>query len=146
MKKLKRAFAALDKRGLESEPLAAAEADAEFHMTIAEASHNVALSHIVKGLFNSLRKSVYYSRFVLIREHGENQKMIHGQHRAILEAISAHDSEAARAAANLHLNFLLATIRETKNKVDLTQVRAAEVHPRQAQRSKAAKTRSKDAD
>jgi GntR family transcriptional repressor for pyruvate dehydrogenase complex len=97
-------------------------------------------------LFNLLRKSVYYSRFVLIREHVENQKMIHEQHRAILEAISAHDPEAARAAANLHLNFLLATIRETKNSVDLTQMIAAGVRPRQAQRSKAAKTRTKDAD
>jgi hypothetical protein len=76
----------------------------------------------------------------------ENRKMIHEQHRTILDAIAAHDAEAARAAANLHLNFLLATIRETKNKVDLTQVGVAELRPRQAQRGKAAKIRSKDAD
>ena len=93
-----------------------------------------------------LRKSVYYSRIVAIRERVENHKMIHEQHRAILEAISAHDPEAARAAANLHLNFLLATIRETKSNVDLMQVSGAGVRPRQAQRSKVAKTRSKDAD
>ena len=146
VRKLKRALAAIDKRGLEFEPLAAAEADAEFHLVIAEASHNVALLHIVRGLFNLLRKSVYYSRIVAIRERVENHKMIHEQHRAILEAISAHDPEAARAAANLHLNFLLATIRETKSNVDLMQVSGAGVRPRQAQRSKVAKTRSKDAD
>ncbi|MET0218591.1 MAG: FCD domain-containing protein [Burkholderiales bacterium] len=147
VKKLRQALAVIDARGRDSDALGEAEADAEFHLAVAEASHNVALVHIVRSIFNLLRKSVYYSRIILIREQGGNRDLLRGQHRAIMDAIVARDPEAARAAANLHLSFLLASVREvkSKNKVDLTEAGSLGGHPHDGRIRKASKTSVKGA-
>jgi GntR family transcriptional repressor for pyruvate dehydrogenase complex len=116
LKKLKAAFAAMEKPQTKPDRLAQAEADAEFHMMIAEASHNVALLHVTRGIFNLLRKSVYHSRYAVLTEQADSHALLSEQHEALLDAITARDPEAARAAAHLHLNFILASLRETKNK------------------------------
>jgi GntR family transcriptional repressor for pyruvate dehydrogenase complex len=138
--RIKRAFMAIDARGKSTDALAEAEADAEFHLAIAEASHNVALVHIVRSIFNLLRKSVYYSRILLIREQEANRNLLREQHRAIFDAIAARDPEAARKAAVLHLNFILASLRESKAKsgIDLT-----EVHPEKPARTGRARKSAK---
>jgi GntR family transcriptional repressor for pyruvate dehydrogenase complex len=117
LKKLKAAFVTMEKPQANRDPIAQAEADAEFHLLIAEASHNVALVHVTRGIFNLMRKSVYYSRYALLSEQAESQALLREQHEAILDAIAARDPEAARAAAHLHLNFILATLRETKHRM-----------------------------
>lgn len=117
LKKLKAAFVEMEKPRVKPDPLAQAEADAEFHLRIAEASQNIALVHVMRGIFNLLRKSVYYSRYAVLGEQVENQALLREQHEAILDAITARDPDAARAAAHLHLNFVLATLRQMKTKV-----------------------------
>lgn len=44
------------------EPLVDAETDLEFHLAIADASHNVALMHVMRGLFNLLRATIFRYR------------------------------------------------------------------------------------
>jgi GntR family transcriptional regulator, transcriptional repressor for pyruvate dehydrogenase complex len=116
LKKLKAAFVKLDGARARADPLTQADADAEFHLVIAEASHNVALMHVTRGIFNLMRRSVHHSRYALLEEQAENRALLHEQHEAILEAIIAHDPDAARTAAHLHLNFILATLREMNRK------------------------------
>jgi len=117
LRKLRRIFKAMSKNGSKRDALADAEADTAFHMTIAEASRNVVLVHIVHGIFNLLRTSSFRARDLLY-QHPENIPILHDQHAAILTAILARDPEAARAAAQLHFAFVQTSLREMgKNRV-----------------------------
>jgi GntR family transcriptional regulator, transcriptional repressor for pyruvate dehydrogenase complex len=108
---LKRRFAELEAGRKKQDALTDAEADAEFHLAVADASHNVALIHVMRGLFNLYRSSIYRFRDRLSAQKG-NYEILHDQHRAIADAISAGDAEAARQAAHLHLSFVRASLRE----------------------------------
>lgn len=111
LRKLRRIFSTMQKNVDKRDALRDAEADTEFHMTIAEASKNVALVHIVHGILNLLRTSSYRARDLLYQQK-ENIPILHEQHAAILNAILARDPEAARSAAQLHFAFVQASLRE----------------------------------
>lgn len=109
---LRRRFAALEAiHDQEHDPLRDTEADAEFHMTIADASHNIALMHVMRGLFNLLRSSICCSLERLHTQAG-NYDIVHEHHRQILTAILDRNPEAARVASHPHLAFVEATMRE----------------------------------
>ncbi|NJN45537.1 MAG: GntR family transcriptional regulator [Candidatus Competibacteraceae bacterium] len=93
------------------DPLRDAEADTEFHLAIADASHNIALMHIMRGLFNLLRSSICRSLERLHTQSG-NYEIVQDHHRHILNGILQRDPDAARAAAHLHLSFVEKTLRE----------------------------------
>jgi len=95
----------------ERDPMEDADLDVDFHMAIAEASHNVALVHVMRGIFNLMRSNMMRSREVLYRQP-ENVSLLDQQHAEIVKAIVDRDGDAARAAANLHLSFIQASIRE----------------------------------
>jgi len=86
-------------------------ADVEFHMAVADASHNVALVHVMRSLFSVVHATI---RDNLERIYGEaeGKMVIQTQHRALFEAVMAGDPEAARDAAHTHLGFVVATLRE----------------------------------
>lgn len=88
------------------------DADLEFHLAVADASHNVALVHVMRGLMNLLRTSTLRFRARIFNLHDGSTKVLHGQHRAIYEAVMKADPAAARDAAHLHLSFIEATLRE----------------------------------
>jgi GntR family transcriptional repressor for pyruvate dehydrogenase complex len=94
------------------ESLANAETDLEFHLAVADASHNVALMHVMRGLFNLLRTSTYRFRELIFSMRDGSDRLLHDQHRAIYEAVMKGAPETAREAAHLHLSFLEATLRE----------------------------------
>jgi GntR family transcriptional repressor for pyruvate dehydrogenase complex len=109
---LKRHIAALH-RGSKAarDPLIDAEADAAFHLAVADASHNVVLVHVMRGIFNLIRSSIYRFRDRLYAQKG-NYEIFQDQHEAITDAIVSGDPDAARQAAHLHLTFVGASLRE----------------------------------
>ena len=83
----------------------AADWDARLHLAIAEASHNVALVTMMRGLFSVLREHVRRARAaMLISDTGEED--LRRQHRALVDAVCGHDSAGAVAAAETHLRYL----------------------------------------
>jgi GntR family transcriptional repressor for pyruvate dehydrogenase complex len=82
-----------------------ARLDAEFHMAIIEASHNVIMLHMMRSMFQLLREGVFYNRQVMFKQRTTRGALL-DQHRAINAAIQARDPEAARAAVNDHLNYV----------------------------------------
>lgn len=83
----------------------AADWDARLHLAIAEASHNVALVTMMRGLFTVLREHVRRARAaMLISDDGE--AALRQQHHALVEAITAGDPQTAMAAAETHLQYL----------------------------------------
>lgn len=92
--------------------LEAADADLEFHLAVADASHNVALIHVMRGLVNLLRTSALRFRARIFSLGDGGKQVLRGQHLAIYEAVMKGNAEAARQAAHLHLSFIEATLRE----------------------------------
>ncbi|MBI1207967.1 MAG: FCD domain-containing protein [Azospirillum sp.] len=88
-----------------------AERDADFHLAIAEASHNLVLMHVMRGLFALLRKGVVFNRMKLYGRPDARNLLLE-QHRAMITHILAGDADAARAAAHAHMNHVLQVLRE----------------------------------
>ncbi len=112
-KEISRRYAALLKADKdEKDELKGADADLEFHMSVADASHNVALMHVMRGLMNLIRTSTLSFRKQIFGLHDGSKRILSDQHRAIYEAVMSGDAQAARDAVNLHISFIEATIRE----------------------------------
>lgn len=86
-------------------PAEEAALDAEFHMAIVEASHNVFMLHMMRSMFEMLRAGVFYNRQVMFKVRTTREALL-DQHRKILDALKAHDPRAARLATEEHLNFV----------------------------------------
>jgi GntR family transcriptional regulator, transcriptional repressor for pyruvate dehydrogenase complex len=93
------------------EPQHDAVVDASFHLAIADASHNVALIHVMRGLFSLLLSNICRSLERLYTRES-SYALIHAHHQAILNAILERNPEAARHAAHVHLAFVEATLRD----------------------------------
>lgn len=87
------------------DPSDEAQLDAEFHMAIIEASHNVIMLHMLRSMFELLRQGVFYNRQVMFRNRMTRDQLL-DQHRAINAAIQARDPVAARAAVAAHLDYV----------------------------------------
>ncbi len=96
----------------EGDELKGADADLEFHMSLADASHNVALIHVMHGLMNLMRTSTLRFRDRIFNLHGANKTRLNDQHQAIYQAVMKGDAVAARDAVNTHISFIEATMRE----------------------------------
>ncbi len=82
-----------------------ARLDADFHMAIIEASHNVVMLHMMRSMFQLLREGVFYNRQIIFRQKNTRATLL-DQHRAIRDAISARDPQTARQAVETHLGFV----------------------------------------
>jgi len=87
------------------DPADEAALDAQFHMAIIEASHNVIMLHMMRSMFDLLRQGVFYNRQVLFRNRATRDQLL-DQHRAMNTALQARDPVAARAAVAAHLDFV----------------------------------------
>ncbi|WP_420857586.1 FCD domain-containing protein [Marivivens marinus] len=94
-------------------PSEEAALDADFHLAIIEASHNVIMLHMMRSMFQLLREGVFYNRQVMFKQRMTRDSLL-DQHRAINVAIQARDPEAARAAAEAHMNFVEQALSDQK--------------------------------
>ena len=88
----------------QDDPSDDADADAAFHMSVYEASHNLVMLHIMRSLSDMLRKDVFYNRAKLYQRQGVRELLLE-QHRAVYETVMTGDPAAARAAAEAHIDF-----------------------------------------
>ncbi|QBX99864.1 FCD domain-containing protein [Rhodophyticola sp. CCM32] len=82
-----------------------ANLDAEFHLAIIEASHNVIMLHMMRSMFDLLREGVFYNRQVMFKQRTTRDLLL-DHHRAINDAIQARDPKAARDAIITHLDYV----------------------------------------
>jgi GntR family transcriptional regulator, L-lactate dehydrogenase operon regulator len=112
----------LDAHG-HDDPAGEARADAAFHLSIAEASHNLVLLQVMRGLFELLQTNISQSRQKL---YGSPRTFdpLSAQHREMMDAVLAGDPERARAAAQTHLEFVHTSLR-TLDEDDARRARAS---------------------
>lgn len=82
-----------------------ARLDAEFHMAIVEASHNVVMLHMMRSMFDLLQQGVFYNRKIMFHQRTTRTAIL-DQHRAINTALQERNPEGARAAVEAHLSYV----------------------------------------
>ncbi|WP_135076337.1 FCD domain-containing protein [Terasakiella sp. SH-1] len=118
---LKGCFEAMEKAHAEDDPHEEADIDADFHLAIAEASHNVVLLHIMRAMVNVLREGVFYNRMQLYTRRGARDLLLK-QHRAIYEPVMSGDPDEARKAAKAHLSYVQDVMRDLEREEMRQQV------------------------
>ena len=104
-------------------------ADREFHRTIAAASGNAAVRHVVEVLWR-IRMESREVREVYDAVCHDDAEEREAEHRAILDALRARDPAAARTAMREHFRRLI------KSMLDVTEEQALEELRRKANESR----------
>lgn len=100
---------------------AANAADEQFHLTIAEASHNAAMVHTVKSLWQ-MRERIpeVKATYEAVCVHDAASRT--AEHRAIFEALKNRDPAGARQAMREHFQRLLESMLEATERKALEEV------------------------
>lgn len=98
-------FKKMEAAHIKRNPADEAALDADFHLAIVEASHNIILLHMMRSMFQLLREGVFYNRSIMFKQRLTRDHIL-GQHRTINDALQARDPEAARAAVASHMEYV----------------------------------------
>jgi GntR family transcriptional repressor for pyruvate dehydrogenase complex len=104
-------LAKMEAAHLKRDPSDEAALDAEFHLAIIEASHNVVMLHMMRSMYQLLREGVFYNRQMMFKQRTTRSDLL-AQHRAINEALQARDPENARRAVEAHLAYVDNALRD----------------------------------
>ena len=102
-------FAKMETAHAKRNPADEAALDADFHLAIIEASHNVVMLHMMRSMYELLREGVFYNRTVMFRQRTTRDELL-AQHAAINAALQDRDPPRARAAVEAHLDFVRAAL------------------------------------
>lgn len=108
--RIRQAFETMMAAHGKDDPAAEAQADAAFHLAIAEASHNLVLLQVMRGLFELLQTNISQSREKLYTS-ARTFAPLSAQHREMMDGVLSGDPERARAAAHAHLEFVHTSLR-----------------------------------
>jgi GntR family transcriptional repressor for pyruvate dehydrogenase complex len=78
--------------------------DANFHIVIARATHNIVWLHLMQNIFDAMKEfqqTVWRAVYITSEDH----HMLYKHHRAIFEAIEAGAAETAHETMMAHLTF-----------------------------------------
>jgi GntR family transcriptional regulator, transcriptional repressor for pyruvate dehydrogenase complex len=115
-------------RKLEAAPPGeAAERDADFHMAILDASHNVVLLHMMRSMYDLLAHGVFYNRQVVFARNTTRDVLL-DQHREVNAALQARDGAAARRAIEAHLDYVAAAYRDQRKAEDNEAIARQRLH------------------
>ncbi|MEM6409302.1 MAG: FCD domain-containing protein [Pseudomonadota bacterium] len=101
--------AAHKKRSPEDE----AALDAQFHLSIIEASHNIIMLHMMRSMYELLREGVFYNRQMMFKQRTKRADLLE-QHRAINTALQSRDPGGARKAVEIHLSYVQNSLAELR--------------------------------
>lgn len=91
------------------DPADEAALDAEFHLAIIEASHNVLMLHMMRSMYQMLREGVFYNRQIMFKQRTTRSDLL-DQHGAINDALQSRNPASARAAVEAHLTYVEASL------------------------------------
>lgn len=102
--------------------------DAQFHLSIFEAGHNVVMLHMIRSMYDLLQQGVFYNREAVFDRNSSRRALLE-QHEAINAAIQARDPDAARMAVEHHLDYVERALHSRIRSADheaLAQLRLAQ--------------------
>ena len=105
------AYAALEIAYAGDDVAACIEADVAFHQAIAEAAHNLLISHLTVSLMRVIHGHVA-SNLTHLYEQPQRWGQLQAQHRAIWQAIRSGQPTRASLAADAHIEFVRQSIED----------------------------------
>jgi len=90
-----------------------ARLDADFHMAIMEASHNIVMLHMMRSMFDLLRLGVFYNRRSVFRPEANREALL-VQHGRINDALQDRNGARARDAVVAHLDYVEQALRDQR--------------------------------
>ena len=103
------------------DPEREAALDVEFHNTIGECAHNAILLHTLRSCYRLLADGVFFNR-ALVYAHAGTRDQLLEQHLAIHAGIVSGEAEAARHAAENHMDYVAETMRAAERADDWERV------------------------
>jgi GntR family transcriptional regulator, transcriptional repressor for pyruvate dehydrogenase complex len=98
-----------------------AEIDVEFHSAIGECAHNIILLHTLRSCYRLLAEGVFYNRALVYNLPGARDQLL-AQHIAIYDAVMAANPDAARRAAQAHIDFVSRAMKDAERSGDWERV------------------------
>lgn len=89
------------------------ETDVELHNAIGEAAHNIVLLHTLRACYRLLAQGIFFHRHLVFSSEDARGQLL-AQHEAIYAAIMAGDGNAARNAAQAHMDYIAVAIRDAE--------------------------------
>lgn len=105
LKVLQKSLAEIEKGVKSPDPYRDAERITDFHIALAEASNNVVLVHIMRGLYALLRASIR-TNLERMQSNAARYNLVLEHHRDILNAVEKQNADAAANAASIHIDFI----------------------------------------
>ena len=104
---IRRCFDELLRHQQSQDAARSARADAQFHLAIAEASHNVVVVQVMRSLFELVLGTVAHSRrLMFVHDDPRTLEHLTQQHQDLMQAIIAGEPEQARAVIGTHLSYV----------------------------------------
>ncbi len=117
----------MDRAHAACDPDGEGEADAELHLLIYEASHNLTLLQIMQALAGVLRADVIQNRNRLFSIPAMRD-LLRRQHQTIAQAIIDRDPAAARVAATEHIAYIRSATREIRDSESRLELSLRRLH------------------
>lgn len=95
--------------------------DVEFHSAIGECAHNTILLHTLRSCYRLLSDGVFFNR-ALVYAHSGTRDLLLKQHMNIYQAILDGNADAAKRAAEYHMEYVAETMREAERANDWARV------------------------
>jgi GntR family transcriptional repressor for pyruvate dehydrogenase complex len=122
LERLESALRAMERGVAEGDATAAEAADHDFHLAIANATHNSAMASVVESLW-AIRQRSPQSERVFERSRSRGTLPVVAEHRLILDGLRNHDAETARRAMHEHLRRVLDYLLEATEMEALEEAR-----------------------
>lgn len=116
LRRLDQAFQALQASFVDENTEHRSDADIAFHQAIGEASHNVLIGHLSAALLRLMHDNIRLNLGEL-KSVPAAGRLLMSQHAAIHAAIIDRKPQAARAAAETHIDFVRETLAQTLRSV-----------------------------
>lgn len=110
-------------------------ADIDLHNAIGESAHNIILLHTLRACYRLLSSGIFFHRSIVFAAPGASEQLL-AQHEAIYDAIMAADPQRARAAAQAHIDFIIAATREAERSGEWARISQLRVQQRDQQAAK----------
>ena len=108
--KIRHCFEQIQYFQMQGDDAQSAIADANFHLAIAEASHNLVLIQMMRSIFDLLQYNVMLGRRKVYTTP-RHFELLYDQHFQVMDAIERQDPEAARQAVCGHIEFVVQRVR-----------------------------------
>lgn len=92
------------------------EADIAFHQAIGDAAHNVLIGHLSSALLHLMHDNIRLNLGEL-KAVPAASRLLKSQHEAIYKAVRENKPQAARSAAETHIDFVRETLAQTLRSV-----------------------------